>query len=205
MTAACSANYLPSGKSGGVEVREIVLSDHDASMGRLMGMMHGRSGIRAGTYTGLYRNGGLWMSNTPDEIRDHREFLYQAADRSAVSAVINGLGLGMVVVGLLEVPSLRQVDVVEIDADVIALVAPTLVDMAAGRGVTVTVHHADAYQIRWPAGTRWTVGWSDIWQDLCSDNLADMARLRRKYARRTDWHDCWSRREVLAHQRRHGW
>ena len=145
------------------------------------------------------------MSNTPDEQRDHWEPVWQARDLRAERALVNGLGLGMVVLGL-AAAGVKHVDVVEIDPDVISFVAPELGNRLDRSGCYLDVHRADAYTIKWPVGTRWDVAWHDIWVEASEDNLEEMARLHRRYGRRVTWQGSW-RREQLRYQRRRtaGW
>lgn len=157
----------------------------------------GRS-TRPGTYTGLMLNGHLWMSDTDAEKRDHMEVLHAVRGWGAKRVLINGLGLGMVLKGVLAYEHVEHVDVVEIDDRVANLVGPHYT-----KDPRVHIHVADAYKqmAKWPAGTTWDVVWSDIWPDLCTDNLKDMARLRRSYGRRSSWNDCWGRELLLRHRR----
>lgn len=188
---------VPEGKSGDVEVRQFEVSK-DA--GRLS-FINGRGrGTPAGTYTALFRRDYLWMSDTPDERADHLPFLRNCRGRNAERVLVNGLGLGAVVAGLLAIESVRHVDVVEIDPDVIALVGPHYATMAQAAGKTVTVHQGDAYAISWPTGTRWDCAWHDVWPDLCTDNLKQMATLHRRYGQRVKWQGSWGR-SLLEYQR----
>lgn len=196
---------VPEGESGNVRIKRFTVSDSDAAIHRIRNA--GRA-VRTGTYTGLYRNGHLWMSDTPAEKRDHWPPLWAAQRHGARRALVNGLGLGMVVAALLHVDSIDHIDVVEIDADVIALVGPHYEALAAERGKTITIHRADAYAIRWPAGLTWDIAWHDVWRDLCTDNLPGMAKLHRRYGRRVQWQGSWARDLVEYHrdrERRRGW
>jgi hypothetical protein len=196
---------VPEGKAGNAEIRRFTVARSESTLSYLGG---GGRGTPPGTYTGLYRRSGLWMSDTPDERRDHMKVCYVADRERAERVLVNGLGLGMVVAAFLAMESVSHVDVVEIDADVIALVGPHYEQMAADVGKTITIHHADAYTIQWPSGTAWDVAWHDIWRDLCTDNLAQMATLHRRYGRRTQWQGSWGR-ELLEYrrrfERRRGW
>lgn len=193
---------IPCGRSGQVEVRRFDVSPRDAA---IFALRSPRRAVEPGTYTGLYRNDTLWMSDTQAERRDHLGFLRAAYRRGAERVLINGLGLGMVRAPLYLIDSVRHVDVVEIDRDVIALVEPHYQAMAATRGKTLTVHHGDAYEIKWPVGTRWDVAWHDIWPTLTTDNLSQMTRLHRRYGARVRWQESWCRswlRHLHARERR---
>jgi hypothetical protein len=191
---------LPEAEQDGLKLERFVIPENDIG-NMIIGLKSGRS-ARPGTYTKLTIGGRLWMSDTTAERRDHFEPLLKIWRHRARRVVINGLGLGMIVKAALAVPSVEHIDVVEADARVAALVGPHYA--ATGR---VTVHVADAYEQarRWSTGTRWDVGWSDIWPDLCEANLPGMARLNRSYGRRCDWHGCWGQAAIKAHMRRHGW
>lgn len=152
----------------------------------------GRGYVPPGTYTRLTHRGCLVMSDTPDEMRDHLPIVRAACGH----VLINGLGLGMVLGAVLAKPEVEAVAVVEIDPDVVELVAP---HYASPR---VTIHQADALTWRPPAGVRFGAVWHDIWPDICVDNLADMTRLKRRYAKRTDWQGCWSEHQTRREIRR---
>jgi hypothetical protein len=192
---------VPAGKSGKVEVCRFTVTEQDASFGALRSFHTGRF-TPAGEYTALYRSGYLWMSDTPDEQRDHYAPIREAQASRARRVLINGLGLGMVVAAMLTIDHVEHVDVVELDPDVVALVGPHYEQMAADMGKTVKIHLGDAYKMTWPAGVRWDLAWSDIWPDLCTDNLDGMTRLSRKYGRRVNWHGHWGRELLLARRRR---
>ena len=181
---------LPEGKVNDVEIRPIEIDQQTADFSMLRAMLNGgRGSIVAGTYTGLYRNGELWMSDTPDEIGDHLGAIHEAEARGG-RVLVNGLGLGMVVKALLAMPNVTHVDVVEIDPDVIALVGPAY---ASDR---CTIHLADAHEIEWPSDTRWTVAWHDIWPDISISNEASMDMLEGKYDELVDWQECWGRADM---------
>lgn len=191
---------LPEGTVGNVEVRRFEVTPDDA---RWSLWRDGYRAVRAGTYTGLYRGGRLWMSDTPAEQYDHQPAYWAMRERGG-RVLIMGLGLGMVVKQALALPQVDHVDVVEIDPAVIELVGPSYA------GDRCTIHQADAYTIQWPKGTRWSVMWADIWVDMSEDNLEGMARLARSYGRRADWKGYWGKAHVRAERRRwrgmgYGW
>lgn len=189
---------LPDGELDGLRVERFTVGDSDFGDSDFANFRLGARATRPGTYTQLKLNGRLWMSDTDAEKRDHMPAMRQMQRSQAKTVLINGLGLGMIVKAALSLDHVERVDVVERDERVVKLVGGHYAQDAR-----VTVHHADAYQQarRWPTGSRWDVIWSDIWPDLCTDNLADMARLRRSYGRRCDWHECWGR-DLLLRQRR---
>lgn len=174
---------VPEGECGGMKVTRFEIRKEDIGFRARMG---GRAPV-PGMHTKLTGDGRFWMSDTRAEKRDHMGFLHRTRDVKAERVLVNGLGLGMVLGALLSMDHVRHIDVVEKDVRVITLVAPHYA------GPRVAVHHADAYEQSkmWPKGTRWDVGWSDIWSDPSTDDLKDMARLNRTYGRRCGWHGCW--------------
>lgn len=182
---------LPEGRSGNVVVERF---DVPASVLR-------RDAPPAGTYTRLMQGRRLWMSDTPDEMRDHMAAANEMRERGG-RVLIAGLGLGMVLRAALFSPRVREVDVVEVNPDVIALVGPSYQALATAMHIDLRIHQADIFTLRWPPGTRWNVAWFDVWGDVSTDELAEMTRLRRSYGRRTDWNDCWARQRLLLQRER---
>lgn len=134
----------------------------------------------------------VWMSDTKAEILEHSPFFNQLPlvgmfGTIPLRILVNGLGLGMVVNGALKVANIKHIDVVESNPDVARLVRRHLPDDK------VTVHIGDAFDVRWPRGTKWDMVWHDIWPTIDNDNLPQMDALMRQYRRRTAWQDCWQR------------
>lgn len=202
---------VPEGVSGDVSLRRFTVSDADASFTRMRSMLQGgRGAVAAGEYSGLYRRGGLWMSDTPDERRDHYGFLLDVHRAEAETVLISGMGLGMVLSALAVIPSVRRVTQVEIDPDVVALVEPHMqkVYAAAGKELEVVLGDATTPATTLPKGQRWDAAWHDIWQNICTDNLPEMASMGRRYGRRVGFQDFWSRdllRRERARERRSGY
>jgi spermidine synthase len=133
------------------------------------------------------------MSNTPDEIRDHRSFFKEARGR----VLINGLGLGIalnVVLHKLDEngkPAVTEAIVVEKSPDVIDLVQGSFKD----KRIKFVLYDALEYKAE---GTFDAV-WHDIWPVINASNLKDMQKLHRKYGRKTNWQGSWCRRECERH------
>jgi len=82
--------------------------------------------------------------------------------------------------------------VVEYDADIVELVGQYVTE-----DPRVTIHLGDAYDIRWPPGTRWDLAWHDIWPSISDENLPGMDRLRRKYKGKVGWQGYWQKAGCL--------
>lgn len=185
---------VPEGVSGIWKVERFTVSTEDSKMDSLYGSFHGNRFTPPGTYTRLTRNGFLIMSDTPDEMRDHLSPVHYAQGH----ILINGLGLGMVLNACLVKPEVEKATVIEMSEDVINLVGPHYKQLFGDR---VEIIHASAFDYKPPKEVRYGMVWHDIWGDLCSDNLEEMARLHRKYARKTEWQGSWGK-EICLDQRK---
>ena len=181
---ASDMSFIPDATSGIWSVEAVVVKE---SLLFKIGFMKTGRGVPPGTYTRLVRGGTVVMSNTPDELRDFRQFVRVAQG----DILINGLGLGCVVKALLEKESITSITVIEKSEDVIALVRPYFTD------ARLTVIHADAFEHKPPKTAYYNAVWHDIWDYICADNLPEMTRLHRKYAKKTSWQASWAKPECL--------
>ena len=130
------------------------------------------------------------MTDTPAEFEDHADLFAHAHGR----VLLHGLGLGCAVSALLADPAIEHIDVVDANADVIALIAPYY------EGYPVTIHHASCVDKVWPEGTRWNYVWHDIWTYVDANNLDDdtaehgisYGRLAQMFADRADRQGAWA-------------
>lgn len=178
---------IPEGESGGYKIERFTVTGEE-----FQGFGYGY--VPPGTYTRLMRGRTIVMSDTPDEMRDH----YRIVKQSHGQVIIAGLGVGMVLYNMLEKPEVEHVDVIEISEDVISLVAPWFI---AKYGDRVSIIHADALEYSPPKGTLYDVAWFDIWDNICADNLENMKKLTRKYARIAEVKGSWAR-ERCEYQKR---
>lgn len=181
---------VPEGSQGRWVIQRFTVSSEQAKFDALRGMFRGGRYTPEGTYTRLMRGATTVMSDTPDEMRDH----YFPVRHAKGHVLINGLGLGMVLGAVLKKPDVERVTVVEVDPDVIALVAP---HYACDR---LEVIQADAYVYQPPKGVRYGAVWHDIWDNICADSLPQMTTLKRKYGRRADWQGCWGEWQCRRHR-----
>lgn len=181
------------------------------SAGYIREMIHGRY-IAPETYTQLVykKEGVIMMSDTPAEIFDHMPAFDHAQKLEAKTALVVGLGIGMVVRMLAKVPTMRHIDVMEISGELIEVVAPTLTNLDGN--VRVKIHYADVFKHRWPpvmalglpGHKYWDIIWFDIWPSICEDNLPEMNKLERRYKHHCKWSGSWGRSEIMrrrAHNR----
>jgi hypothetical protein len=154
------------------------------------------SRLRPGTYTRLYVNSELVMSDTPDEIQAHLEPIRRATG----TCLVNGLGLGVVIQGMLEKPAVERVYVVEKNPDVATYVGYHYLKKYGMDRLQIII--ADALTYRPPKGQHYQVVWHDIWPDICTDNLPQYTTLLRRYGRRCDWQGAWQHGFLKRHKRR---
>lgn len=189
---------VPDGTKGDWVIDTFEIKDDSAMMiYNLRAVRDGHAAlmVRPGTYRRLrHKERGIVMTNTPMEVRTNRE----AFDAATGRVLINGLGLGMLLEAILSKPDVTYVRVIEIEQDVIDLVGPTF-----AHDPRVEIIHADAMEYKPGKGEHFDYVWHDIWDELSSDNLPDMAKLGRRYGKRVaagqGW---WARDFVRAEQRR---
>lgn len=177
---------IPEQQLGRFRIDHIEVTEEDAKWGLLRARINGHNRfVPSGTYVRLIdkRFDETVMSNTPDEIRDHMEFV----NRAKGSVLINGLGLGVVLKMILEKPEVTEIIVIEKEKDVIDMVSCYYKDLR------VTIIHADALEYQPEKNKIFDCVWHDIWPNICSDNWDTMKILHRKYGRRCRWQGSWVR------------
>lgn len=195
---------VPEGISGNWEVKKFTVSDEDARFSELRAAFsfssRGRS-VPAGQYTGLYVNGQVMMSDTPDELGDH----IRPYSVASGTCLVSGLGLGCVVEGMLRKRNnqgelaVDKVIVLEKSKDVLNLVESHFVNRYGNR---LEIRNVDAFEYKPPHGERYDVCWHDIWLNLCEDNLEQMTKLHRRYGRKCDWQGSWGKELLQARRNR---
>jgi hypothetical protein len=183
---------VPEGERGEWRVERFKISKKESEWANLRAVINGRmrEKVLPGTYTRLvHKRRGVIMSDTIAEMSDHRFAVMMAKDH----VLINGLGIGMVLGAMLKKPEVSRVTVVELEPDVIKLVAPTYT-----KDRRVEVVEADAFDFQPPADVRYGCVWHDVWDSIMEDNLPEMTKLKRKYGRRTEWQGAWCDGECLA-------
>jgi len=176
------ASTVPPGRVGPWEVkrREITEAEVMMPLARLA-VRRERGYTPPGTYTVLVHDRmGVMMSDTLDEIRDHFEFVRRARGH----VLITGLGLGLCTRAVLHRAEVESLTVIEIDADVIALVGPHIADPR------LRIVHADAFTWK-PDRPLYDSAWHDIWLSICEDNKPEMTRLKKRFGRRAGRQGCW--------------
>lgn len=124
----------------------------------------------------------VWMTDAPNEIWEQ----IRAIRRLRGRVLIGGLGLGVMVKAALEREDVTHVDVVELNREIIELVAPHY------RDPRLVIHHANLMEWCPSSSARWDVAWFDIWPTIGGANLPQMVELHNRYRLRADWVGSWA-------------
>lgn len=178
---------VPEGRKGQWRVEKFHVSEEDSVFSYLRG--RGR-GLPAGHYTRLKRGSTLVMSDSLDEMDDHRKFV----DAAHGDVLIAGLGIGMVLQAVLDKDDVKHVTVLEISQDLIDLVGPHYTEKY---GDKLTIVCADAYEFDYDG--KWHCAWFDIWDYMTLDNIDQMEKIHHKAVKSCGWMGFWS--ELYLHAR----
>lgn len=199
---------VPEGRTENWAIGRFTVSEDASSMDRLQGLFGGTGRYTPpGDYTRLCRISekrsfnNVVMSDTPDELRDHWSPVLEAHGH----CLVHGLGLGIVAEACLRKEDVSKVTVIELESEVIGLVAPYLREKWGDR---IEIIEANCLEWKPPKGVRYGMVWHDIWDSMCEDNLGDMHKLHRRYGRRTDWQGSWGRwwcERQRRESRSYGW
>jgi hypothetical protein len=132
----------------------------------------------------------VWMSDTPAERKDHDE-VYAMAKELGGRILVHGLGLGVIVNALLELPNIEHVTVWDIEEDILEHVGGFYLEKFGSERLTLV--QGDAFEHKPKKGETWTIAWHDIWPTLDSDNLKPMQRMCARFRTRVAWQECWGR------------
>lgn len=202
---------VPEGESGDAKIKHVIITEYDAEFSSLRAMITGsyNEAVSEGTIAQLLVNGYLVMSDTEMEQRTNSGFL-RAASKAGGDILIGGLGLGMILVPLVRMKNVRSVMVVEKSQGVIDLVAsPILTYLKTDK---LSIVRGNVFEWRPPPGQKhWDVIYFDIWADVCVDNLDEITKLKRKFARCLNrdnsaaWMGAWEEIRLRYLKRRGRW
>lgn len=162
---------IPTGESGDWSVRKFDVSKEEAEIDALRAAFRDGRFVPQGSYTGLFRKGRVIMSDTPDEMGD-----LSCIKKYSGHVLVAGLGLGCAVGYGLAHTEIEKITVIEKSPDVISLTGPYWKEVF---GDKLTIIEADIFQ--WKPTEVFDYGWFDIWDDLCTDNLAEFDKLLSSY------------------------
>ncbi len=200
------ADIIPEGVSGNSIISHFTLSKQDVEFSMLRAAMgHSEEAMRPGRYVKLEVNGMLMMTDTQNEQQTNRWFVHRA--KGAV--LIAGLGVGMVLVPVMRKEEVRRVTVIEKYQGVIDLVEPALrANLTDDQNEKLEIICADIFTWKLSRGTKWDTIYFDIWPDSCVDNLKEITKLKRRFARRkttVGWMGAWEEQKLRSRRRQGGW
>jgi hypothetical protein len=201
----------PEGQSGNAKLSRLLVSQQDARFSELRAFISGsgslRDAVSEGAYARLHVDGCLVMSDTPMERDSNYRFLMNAS-RAGGDVLVGGLGLGMILVPLLKMDNVTSVRVIEKSEGVVALVVPPLLEYLGPLGRKLSVVQGDILTWKPEPKTLWDCIYFDIWADICTDNLDEIATLKRRFARRLNrnnpsaWMGAWQEERLRSLKRR---
>ena len=190
---------IPPGEKGKWKIENFEITTAEADSYNLRERCNNRGlgyrGVEAGKYTriciaNLFND--VIMSDTPVEIADHIE----AIEKARGQVLITGLGIGVILNACLNKPEVEHCTVIEIEPDVIALVAPHYQKKWGDR---LTIVNEDAFKYRPQKGIKYDMIWHDIWSNICTDNYKEIKTLKAKYRpfkKVGGWQGCWVENEI---------
>lgn len=200
---------VPEGTEGVASISHFGVSKEASAFTNIRAIQNSMEYVSEGVYCRLTVGRTLMMTDTSMEKRSN----YGVVRNSRGNVLIAGLGIGMVLLPILEKPEVETVTVIEKFEDVVKLVEPHIRKAAGENAKKLQVIVADIFEWKPSKGTRYDVIYHDIWSDICEDNLADMTILSRRFSRFLapgGWQNCWMRETLRAQRARsrrrgYGW
>jgi len=187
----CSEQYvpmqqvIPPSTNGNARIEHYTITEEEANFAQMRAAITARRDeyVESGDYVLLKINGATVMSDTIMERNSNLGFLWHVNG----DVLVAGLGIGLILVPALRNKEIRSVTVIEKSRDVIQLVEPPLRKYLNKHGIPeslLRIVEADIFKWKPPKGKKWDVIYFDIWADICTDNLEEISKLKRKFARR---------------------
>lgn len=196
---------VPEFHGKGVKIERFAVDEHTALVDQLRAVLNPQRSdrsLQAGTFTRLEVDGVTWMTDTPAEIYDLLDVDQAMHDLRGGSMLIAGLGLGVVLNRAIRTHRMHRIDVVEREQRVLDAVGGHYEDLAKEHNVNLRLHCLDIHDFRALRGSRWDVGFFDIWPSIDMNDRPEVARLRRRFRDRVAWFGAWAQDERNAQAKR---
>lgn len=166
MIAGALHKRIPEGQHGNARV----VHDTPDKFTRMRAAFDGQP-LKAETYTRLFVDGQLYMTDAEFECWTNHDFVHKAFG----NVLVAGLGLGLILQPLIDSTVVESVTVLERSADVITLIGPLY------NHPKITIVEADVHE--WtPPKKAYHFIYFDIWANVPnSDTLAEIRTLKQKY------------------------
>lgn len=140
-------------------------------------------------YVKLVKKGeGTMMSDTPMERNSNRDFVRKANG----DVLIFGLGLGLIIMPLLDAEEVTSITVIELHQDLIDLVTPILKKYDHHNKLKVVQGDCFEYHKQVEKGTKFDCVYGDIWIDIDQDNYDEMKALTKVWKYKINRHNHYS-------------
>lgn len=197
---------LPAKKEGIVEISQFEINTACSEMTKLRALFNPDTRwyeyVSPGKYTRLTINDTLFMTDTGHERFSSLPLL----DNARGNVLVSGLGLGMVLIPLLDNPDVETVTIVENNVDVVKAVLTPLANFISKRyGVktrsrNVSVSLGDVwtwnpYKETVKEGMKFDTIFHDIWATFGPELLPEFRKLKRRYRKwlaKDGWMGCWA-------------
>lgn len=195
----------------------ITLTPEEVSQARWNGFMNGNAWLFNGLksdfpYVRLKKNGeGIMMSDTPMERNTNRGFIEKANG----DVLIFGLGLGLIILPLLQKQEVKSILVVEMYQDLIDLVLPILKQYDTENKLSVM--QGDCFEVHntIDKNTKFDCVYGDIWISINTDNYEEMKTLTKNWKNRINranpnafidhWMKDYLKQEIAKDKRNYYW
>lgn len=166
--------------------------------GEVVEFFYKESSFFPGDYTWLKHDvHGVVRINSVSDFFNMQDCLRRAKG----SVLLNGVGMGNFLTGVLDNPAVTLIMVVEKDKDLFKLVC----EDAKKREPTDRLQIFNADPVEWwpPQVDKWTreqwsVVWNEMWHLKNGDVASEINRMKRKYARRCDFVGAWREKFFLS-------
>lgn len=195
-------DYIPEGQSGNVKIEHFEVTTEASEMSRMRSCFSpGRTSeyVKEGKYARLIIDGSVVMSDTDMEKTSNRSVVNKAHG----NVLIAGLGLGMIILPLLDKTEVKSITVIEKNPDVINLVYPHL------KSEKLTVINADIFEWKPEKTAKYDSIYFDIWTFISLDNLDEIKKLHNKFKNKLNrvdangWMDSWQYGELKYRQKQY--
>lgn len=172
---------IPHGEYGKARIDSKILSQAEMEASNLVGRLNGSLWHRymeePRHITRLLVGGNVMMTDADFERRTNAEVLRRAHG----DVLIAGLGIGFVLLPMLEKPEVGRISVVELDVDVMRLVLdPLRRHLTEEQNSRLDIFHQDIFEFE--TDEKYDIIYFDIWPSVDPGNLSQIATLKERFA-----------------------
>ena len=176
---------LNEGKTKNFELKKQRVTKQDVKTAKMRTIFNPREiPPKIGTLMVLKRLGGhsfrngVVMSDAEFEKQTNHQFMRVARGKVLVA----GLGIGMILIPLLNDKDVSKITVIEKEKEIIDLVYPKI--KKRDKANKLELIHGDATEIEIPKEKKYDVIYFDIWDNVCGDNWEEMKILKKRFRKK---------------------